>query len=415
MNSDLPNGVLNSRASRRALLVGASALAGALGLAGVAGAQQASPSPTIPADPTKVEGRPPDQMGQRSPFVHLQRLAAPFWSFAPLGDLEGVITPSALHFERHHNGVPAIDPAKYSLTIHGLVDRPTVFTLADLKRFPAVSRIMFLECSGNSLWAWLPAKASDTAQSIHGLTSTSEWTGVPVSLLLKEVGVKAGASWALAEGGDAAVMDRSIPVQKLMADAFIAYAQNGEPIRPEQGFPARLMLPGWEGNTNIKWLRRIELSDQPFMSREETDKYTDAMPNGKERQFTFVMEANSIITRPSGGQFIPALGPWEISGIAWSGRGRITRVEVSTDAGKSWRPAVLDPLVLPIAHTRFRLPWRWDGQPAILQSRATDETGYLQPTRAQLVAVRGTGSVYHYNGIQSWKVNSNGMVSNVYA
>jgi sulfane dehydrogenase subunit SoxC len=287
-----------------------------------------------------------------------------------------------------------------------------VLTLSELRRLPSISRIVFLECSANNPFSWDPGKPEHTAQYLVGLTSCSLWTGVPVKTLLREVGVRPGATWVLAEGADAPVMTRSIPIEKLMDDAMIAYGQNGEPLRPAQGFPARLLRPGWEGNTNVKWLRRLEFADQPFMHKEETGSYTDPMPDGKVRQFTFVMECRSVITQPSGGHALPARGFWEIRGLAWSGRGRITKVEVSTDAGKTWGAAALDQPVLAMAHTRFRFPWNWDGREAILESRATDESGYVQPTRQQLEAVRGKASVYHYNGIQRWRVGSDGKVTN---
>lgn len=410
------------RLSRRRLLALASATAGALAIGQTGMAQTPAPettaSPGVPADPTKVQGAPISHVGERSPFVHLERTFADnptrtaSWSFTPLQDLNGIITPSDLHFERHHGGVPLIDPANHRLLIHGLVDRPMEYTVEEIKRFPSVSRIMFLECSGNSLDGWGTPKPEATAQSIHGLASTSEWTGVPVSTLLKEVGVKPEAKWALAEGADAAVMDRSIPIEKLMSDAFIAYGQNGEDIRPEQGFPMRLVLPGWEGNANIKWLRRLKFGTGPWMTREETSKYTDVMPDGSIRQFTFPMEAKSLITWPSGGQVVPGLGQWEVSGVAWSGRGRIQKVEISTDNGQSWQDAHLQDPVLPISFTRFRFSWNWNGDETVLMSRATDETGYVQPTKEQLVAVRGTQSVYHYNGIQPWRVGKDGRVTN---
>jgi len=258
-----------------------------------------------------------------------------------------------------------------------------------------------------------------TVQGTHGLLSTSEWTGVQFSTLAREVGLKDGAGWVLAEGADSAVMTRSIPLEKLLADAIIAYAQNGEALRPEQGYPLRLILPGWEGNTHIKWLRRLDVSDKPFMTREETSKYTDLLGNGKARQFSFTMEAKSVITFPSGEMKLPGPGFYEITGLAWSGRGRIARLEVSVDGGKNWNLAALQDPVLPICTTRFRFPWFWNGQPSVLQSRATDETGYVQPTLQQLVDIRGLagpfGSVYHLNAIQSWSVAADGSVSNVHA
>jgi len=331
-------------------------------------------------------------------------------SFTPLQELTGTVTPSDLVFERHHAGVALVDPARYELMIHGLVDRPTIFTLDDLRRLPNVSRTVFLECSGNGRGAYKTPKRELSAQAVDGLTSSGEWTGVPLALLLHEVGVRRGASWLRAEGGDAARLSRSIPIEKAMDDALIAYAFNGEPLRPANGYPARLLLPGWEGNANVKWVRRIELADGPGMFRDETSKYTDPLPNDTARQFSFVMDAKSIITAPSyPGRVTP--NAWtQISGIAWSGRGRIMRVDVSTDGGKSWVVAELQDPVLPIAHTRFRLSWQWDGRPAVLMSRAVDETGYTQPTFAEFRAKRGAGTDYHFNYIRSWIVEPDGQV-----
>src|SRR5438128_1959140 len=252
-----------------------------------------------------------------------------------------------------------IDPHGYKLLIHGMVERPTVFDLASIKRFPAVSALHFLECSGNGAASYRNIRTDLSPQLIDGLTSTSEWTGVPLATLFREVGVRPGAKWFLAEGEDAAVMARSIPMSKAWDDALIAYGQNGEPLRPEQGYPARLLVPGWEGSTNVKWIRRIEVADQPFMTREETSKYTDPLPNGTARQFSFTMDAKSIITFPAFPETLPDHGWWEIRGLAWSGRGRVTRVEVSTDAGRSWGPADLQGPVFPKCHTRFRFLWRW--------------------------------------------------------
>jgi sulfane dehydrogenase subunit SoxC len=245
---------------------------------------------------------------------------------------------------------------------------------------------------------------------VDGLTSTSEWTGVPLATLFREVGLKPGATWFLAEGMDAAVMTRSIPVEKAWDDAMIAYAQNGEALRPEQGYPARLLLPGWEGNAQVKWIRRLKLADQPFMTRQETARYTDPLPDCTARMFSFEMDAKSTLTFPTPPVTLPAKGFWEITGLAWSGRGRITRVDVSTDGGRSWAPAALQEPVLPKCHTRFRFPWRWSGGEALLMSRATDETGYVQPTLAQLRAVRGAGTQYHYNNVRAWRVEADGRV-----
>jgi len=370
-----------------------------------------------PAQPPSLLGAPVSPYGDRSPFVRAARQAADpstrtpeqAASLTPLADTYGIITPSSLHFERHHSGVPQIDPAQHRLMIHGMVDRPLVFTMADLQRLPSISRIYFLECSGNSNTGWRPAPRP-TVQATHGMTSCSEWTGVKLSLLLEEVGVHASASWILAEGADPAKMTRSVPLAKAMDDAMVAYAQNGEPLRPEQGFPIRLLLPGWEGNANVKWLRRLKVVDQPYMTREETSKYTDLMPDGHARQFTLAMDAKSVITHPSGGQRLAGPGFHEIAGLAWSGRGRVARVDVSTDGGATWKEAALQEPVLPRAHTRFRFDWHWDGADVVVASRVTDETGYMQPTREELVAVRGMNSYYHNNMIQAWKVKADGAV-----
>jgi sulfane dehydrogenase subunit SoxC len=367
----------------------------------------------VPTDPTRIQGRGWRPQGERSPFERPERRP---WgteggvSTAPLQDLGGIITPADLHFERHHAGVPAIDPERYRLLVHGRVDRPTVFTLAELKRFPSRSRICFVECSGNGQRGYRQMEKGFTPQAIDGLTSTSEWTGVPLATLFREVGVKPGATWFLAEGMDAAVMTRSIPVEKAWDDAMIAYAQNGEALRPEQGYPARLLLPGWEGNAQVKWLRRLKLADQPFMTREETARYTDPLPDCTARMFSFEMDAKSIITFPAHPVTLSGKGFWEITGLAWSGRGRITRVDVSTDGGSRWEPAALQEPVLPKCHTRFRFPWRWNGSGALLMSRATDETGYVQPTLAQLRAARGLGTQYHYNNVRAWRVEADGRV-----
>lgn len=367
----------------------------------------ASPEPAA-ADPTKVPGTPPSEIGERSPFENPRRLAAyGRISGTPLQDLHGTITPADLHFERHHAGVPAIDPSQHELLIHGWVERPLKFSLASLLRFPAVTRTCFIECSGN---LQITAGQESTPQMLCGLTSQSEWTGVALSTLLREVGVRPKARWLLAEGSDAAVMTRSIPIEKAMDDAIVVYAQNGEAMRPAQGYPMRLLLPGWEGNCSVKWLRRIELADRPFMTREETAKYSEPILGGMIRSFSFTMDARSVITTPTYPRQIER-GWNEIRGLAWSGRGRIVKVEVSVDGGHRWQEAQLAGPILPAAHTRFTLPWRWDGGGAEFSSRATDETGYLQPTRRQLIDVRGSGSLpYHLNPILSWLVEPDGRV-----
>jgi sulfane dehydrogenase subunit SoxC len=336
------------------------------------------------------------------------------WSFTPLDRLMGIITPNGLVFERHHAGIPDIDPDEHRLAIHGLVKRPLVMTMDDILRMPAVSQIRFLECAGNGYTEALDMPRSKTVQLSHGLLSCCEWTGVPLSTILAEVGLQSEAKWVLAEGADAAAMARSIPVEKALDDTLVAYAQNGEMLRPEQGYPLRLIVPGYEGNLSIKWLRRLKLGTQPWQTRDETSKYTDLMPDGTVRQFTFVMEAKSVITRPSGGHTL-AQGFHEISGLAWSGRGRIRAVHVSTDGGRNWQRARLDEPILPKALTRFRFPWRWQGGSALLQSRALDETGYVQPTREQLIAVRGTKSEDHFNAIHTWRVAESGEVTNALA
>jgi sulfane dehydrogenase subunit SoxC len=333
------------------------------------------------------------------------------FSLTPLQDLCGIITPNGLHYERHHAGVPTIDRSEHRLMVHGLVERPLIFTMEDVTRFPSVSRIHFLECSGNTQ-NWGAPKPELTAQDTHGLLSCCEWTGVPLSTVLAEAGVKPEAKWMLAEGADAAAMTRSIPIAKALDDALLAYAQNGERLRPEQGYPLRLLLPGYEGNTNVKWLRRLKLGAEPFQTREETSKYSMLMPDGVARQFNFIMEAKSVITFPSGGQRLEGPGFYEISGVAWSGNGKVTRVEVTTDGGASWRDAALQEPIMSKCLTRFRAPWDWDGGPVKLASRVTDETGYLQPTREALLKVRDVRSYYHYNAIQNWSVAAGGAVTN---
>ncbi|WP_419698083.1 sulfite dehydrogenase [Mucilaginibacter sp. NFX135] len=356
-------------------------------------------------DPTKRLGPGPSVIGKRSPFENIGRIKSDTSSRTPLQDLYSSLTPSDLHYERHHAGVPLINPEKHELLIHGMVDKPMVFKLANLKRFPSVTRTCFLECSGN----FRSGKETMTPQEICGLTSQSEWTGVMLSTLFREVGVQPKATWFLAEGSDAAVMTRSIPVKKGFDDAMIVYAQNGEAIRPEQGYPVRLLLPGWEGNTCIKWLRRLELSDAPFMTREETSKYTYPVKDHI-RQFSFEMDARSIITYPAYPNQLER-GWVEIRGIAWSGRGKVAQVEVSTDAGKTWNTARLQEPILDKAHTYFRYLWQWKGNETEIMSRVIDETNYTQPTLQQLIDARGHQiSGYHMNPITAWQIKRDGRV-----
>lgn len=407
------NGILH----RRTFLAGSGALAGGLTFLTATAAP-----PETPAS-MQIPGTGMQPYGHRS--RHEERVVREFASApgtvgtgssrTPHQDLEGIITPSALHFERHHNGIPDIDPSAHRLLIHGLVERPLIFDLDTLSRYPLVSNIQFLECSGNSAALNNPEAAPLTASAIHGLVACSEWTGVPLAVLLDEAGVQREGRWILAEGADAAGMSRSVPMEKVRDDALVAIYQNGERLRPGNGYPMRLFLPGWEGNASVKWLRRIKVTAGPTMTRDETSKYSDLYPDGHATLFTFPMGVKSVITSPSGQQTMRGPGLYQISGIAWAGAGRIRRVEVSADGGRSWGEAELSGPVLPKALVRFRLPWRWSGAPAVLQSRAVDETGAVQPTRAALLAERGASYRYHYHAIQSWQVGASGEVRNAYA
>jgi sulfane dehydrogenase subunit SoxC len=408
-------------AERRSFLKQGLTLLGAAGLA--AGTERAlALPPELPEwSKTLGPGVLTNPYGSPSPFEsHVQRRTVDWLtadriaaiSFTPLADLKGIITPSGVVFERYHAGLPQVNPQQHRLMIHGMVERPLILSMEDLMRFPSVSMIRFLECPANGGMEWRGAQM-DRLQFSHGMLSCCEWTGVLLSTLLEEVGVKKSASWILAEGSDGAHMSRSIPMEKAMDDALIVYAQNGEALRPEQGYPVRLLNPGWEGNTSIKWLRRLEVGDQPWHHREETSKYTDLLPDGTAREFTFVQECNSVITNPCPENPLNSPGKLWIEGLAWSGRGKIKQVDVSVDGGVSWRPAPFTSSVLPRALTRFGLEWEWHGNPAMLQSRAIDESGYVQPTYGQLRDVRGTNSIYHKNAIHTWKLNADGSVANV--
>ncbi|MBL4785370.1 MAG: sulfite dehydrogenase [Cohaesibacteraceae bacterium] len=334
-------------------------------------------------------------------------------NFTPLHELDGIITPNGLCFERHHAGIAEIDPAEHRLMINGLVEKELVFTMEDLMRFPRENRVYFLECAANTGMEWHGSQLNG-CQFTHGMIHNVMYTGIPLKYLLEEAGLKTNAKWLLPEGADASGMTRSLPLAKALEDCLVAFKMNGEALRPEQGYPLRLVVPGWEGNMWIKWLRRIEVGDQPWHHREETAKYTDLMENGKARHFTWEMDAKSVITNPSPqAPLLHKSGHTVLSGIAWSGRGKVDRVDISLDGGRNWRPARIDGLSLDKSMHRFYYEFDWDGSPLLLQSRAIDSTGYIQPTRNELRAIRGTNSIYHNNGIQTWHVKSDGEVENV--
>lgn len=409
---------------RRALL-GRSATAVAAGVTALAAGRSVAAPLAVPAS-NQAMGRalPESEYGMPSKFeAHVKRRRTDVfvnkqnfsdWSMTPLHQQHGTVTPNGLIYERHHNGVPEINPDEHRFAIHGMVKQPLVFTMADLMKYPSVSKFYFMECSGNGLADWLKA-SSKTVQQTHGMLSCAQWTGIPVSTLLQEAGVRPGATWALAEGADGAAHARSIPMQKMLDDALIVYAANGEMLRPENGYPLRLFIPGWEGNVSIKWLRRIKLGDQPWNLRSETARYTDPMPDGKWRQFSFAMEAKSVVTSPSGGMKVQP-GELEILGFAWSGQGSIRAVDVTLDGGRTWQEATLEPPVLDKCLTRFRLRWKWDGRPTSIASRAVDSTGYVQPTVEEIKKVRAiTGFVQHHNGIFPWSIDAAGEVKNAIA
>ena len=417
-----------STVSRRNLLKGGAAFAGgaiatrlAPVAAGTAPAQTTPPPtaavaaqmrPVAPSDAALVPGAASEALGGRAPYE--TPALAPVGvtvgaTLTPLHLLQGAITPSDLHFQRHHNGIPLIDPAQWSLTVHGLVDKPLTLSLSDIKRFPSITRQYFIECSGNGRAAYRAPKREMTAQEVDGMTSNSEWTGVPVSAILREAGIRAGTPWVLAEGGDASRMARSVPIEKMMDDALLVYSQNGEPLRQAIGYPVRLLLPGYEGNMCVKWLRRLEATPRATFTRNETAKYTDPLADGTVRYFSFVLDAKSIITSPSYPAHVTP-GWWPVSGLAWTGRGRITRVEVSTDSGRSWHDAQLQSAEHDRTHIRFVHMWNWDGSATRLLSRATDETGYVQPTLAEYKRVRGAGTDYHFNYVRAWDVTADGSV-----
>ena len=334
-------------------------------------------------------------------------------NFTPIHALDGTITPQGCAFERHHSGAIELSKQDYRLMVNGLVDRPLVFTYADLERFPRENHVYFCECAANSGMEWAGAQLNG-AQFTHGMIHNMEYTGVPLRLLLEEAGYDPAGKWVYVEGADASSNGRSIPMDKALDDVLVAFKANGEALRKEHGYPVRLVVPGWEGNLWVKWLRRIEVVDAPVESREETSKYTDTLADGTSRKWTWAMDAKSVITAPSPQAPVPhGAGPLVVTGLAWSGRGAITRVDVSTDGGASWQTARLAQKGTPMALSRFYLDVQWDGTEMLLQSRATDDTGYVQPTKTQLRAVRGLNSVYHNNGIQTWWLHADGSVENV--
>lgn len=411
------NGLLNRR---HLLKLGAASLgtaASATALGADSGLNFAIPSWS------KQPGANASGYGERSPHTEaIQRMAGtpnPTYpgggaSRTPLQHLQGTITPNSLHFERHHAGVPAIDPAGHTLVINGLVRQPLAFRYEDLLKYPMISRIHFLECSGNS-GALIRGTNGGTAQSLHGLVSCAEWTGIALSTLLDEAGVDPQAQWLAAVGADAASMGRSVPVNKAMDDVMVALYQNGEPLRPEQGYPMRLFVPGWEGNISVKWLTQIKLTREPGQFRDETSKYTDTQADRNSLQFTFPMGVKSVITSPSGEMSLDRQGLYQVTGVAWSGNGSVRRVEVSADGGNTWADALIESQIHDRALTRFRIPWQWQGGNAVLMSRATDSAGNVQPTLQALIARQGSINTYHNNAMQRWGINQAGEISNDYA
>ena len=359
--------------------------------------------------PSKYEGNV-----QRRQSPGLTQTTQASVSFAPMQSLFGIVTPSGLHFERHHQGWWDIDPSKHRFMINGMVKTPKVFTMDELMRLPSVSRFHFIECGANTGMEWGNV-AVPTAQYTHGMLSCSEFTGVPLITLLEMAGadLKAG-KFVLAEGADGSSMTRTIPMSLVTSgQVLVAYGQNGEMLRPENGYPLRLVVPGVQGVSWVKYLRRVEVGDQPWAAKDEAVHYVDLMPDGTHRQYTSIQECKSVITTPSGGQVLLDKGFYNITGLAWSGRGQVKRVDVSVDGGRNWRSARLETPVLDRCLSRFNLDWVWDGKPVILQSRAMDETGYVQPNYTQLRKARGTRSIYHNNAIQSWMVQESGEVKNV--
>ncbi len=414
--------------SRRAFLRGAAATG--VGMAASGAAAQSGPDPLITEKqdwamytgvgvdetpyglPIKYED---DVIRRNVPWLTADPISS--INFTPIHALDGTITPQGCAFERHHSGAIELKKEDYRLMINGLVDKPLVFTYEDLERFPRVNKTFFLECAANTGMEWAGAQLNG-AQFTHGMIHNMEYTGVTLRTLLEEAGLDAAGDladkWVYVEGADASSNGRSIPMEKALDDCLIAFKANGEALRMEHGYPVRLVVPGWEGNMWVKWLRRIEVTAQAIESREETSKYTDTLADGTSRKWTWVMDAKSVVTSPSPQSPIKhGPGPMVITGLAWSGNGAITGVDVSIDGGKTWQKARLANPGQPMALTRFYLDTTWDGSEMLLQSRAHDETGYVQPTKAQLREVRGENSVYHNNCIQTWHVKENGEAENV--
>ncbi len=419
--SNTPKGPLTSR---RGFLTAAAATGGAALAAGAARAQAGDPAITELQEWNQFLGDGVDARPYGFPSeyeAHVKRrnvewlTADPISSvnFTPLHELDGIITPNGLCFERHHAGIAEIDPARHRLMINGLVDTPLVFTMQDLMRFPRENRVYFLECAANSGMEWRGAQLNG-CQFTHGMIHNVMYTGVPLRYVLDAAGVKTSAKWILPEGADASAMTRSIPMEKALDDCMIAWKMNGEALRPEQGYPLRLVVPGWEGNMWIKWLRRIEVGDEPWHHREETSKYTDLLENGRARRFTWEMDAKSVITNPSPqAPILHGPGPTVLTGVAWSGRGTIPRVDVTIDGGMNWHRARMSGPSFEKSMHRFYYEFDWDGSPLLLQSRAHDSTGYVQPTKDQLRELRGLNSIYHNNAIQTWAVSEQGIAENV--
>ena len=410
---------------RRDFLRSAFAAAAAAGAATVARAADGDPSILELPEHSRGLGQPvvTDGYGKPSKYErNVQRRQSPGLtqtaqasvSFAPLQSLFGIVTPSGLHFERHHQGWWDIDPSQHRLMVNGMVKASKVFTMDEIMRLPSVSRFHFIECGANTGMEWGNV-AVPTVQYTHGMLSCSEFTGVPLITLLQMAGadLKKGR-FVLAEGADGSSMTRTIPMELIESgEVLVAYGQNGEMLRPEQGYPLRLVVPGVQGVSWVKYLRRIEVGDMPYATKDEAVHYVDLMPDGQHRQYTSIQECKSVVTTPSGGQMLLDKGFYSISGLAWSGRGKVKRVDVSVDGGRNWRTARLDGPVMDKCLTRFNIDWVWNGEECIIQSRAMDETGYVQPTNKQLRAVRGSRSIYHNNSIQSWAVHANGEVANV--